>query len=90
MDEVGRGLRPHWPPNSLSQGLVDELRGPVELCWSRAPEERPTMLEVQRALQPEEGMSWVGCCDPRFILDSILYQPLTIPNPRKVESPDAD
>ena len=66
MYSVDVGFKLDWPSNNPSQRLLDELRGPIELCWSKASEERPTMLEVQHALKPEEGMSWFYCCNLQF------------------------
>ncbi|KAF9643599.1 kinase-like protein [Thelephora ganbajun] len=44
-------LRPEWPSDNPSQGLVDALRDQVEACWSHDPEQRPTALMVLQSLQ---------------------------------------
>ena len=46
VNRVTTGLRPEWPPNNLSQELVDELREQVEACWNNEPSERPTAHEL--------------------------------------------
>jgi hypothetical protein len=44
------GLRPKWPSNNSSQGLVNALRKQVDACWNQKPEERPIASEVLKTL----------------------------------------
>ena len=47
---VVNGLRPEWPSDSSSQGLVDALRKLVEACWGQELKERPTASEVLQTM----------------------------------------
>jgi hypothetical protein len=47
---VATGLRPEWPSNNPSQGLVDALWEQIEACWSQEPKERPTASQVLQTL----------------------------------------
>lgn len=80
MGRVVAGLRPEWPSDNPPQGLVDELREPVEACWNQEPNDRPTAFMVLQSLQArskasemeyangdlEEGESWVSCNSSGF------------------------
>ena len=50
------GLRPEWPSNNPSQGLVDELWEQTEACWNQEPDERPTVSRVLQTLQVLSGV----------------------------------
>lgn len=73
MGRVATGLRPEWPADNPCEGLLDMIWKPFEPCWNQLPGERPTVLEVQRALQLAEDMSLAGCCDSPFPLDPTPY-----------------
>ena len=47
---VAAGLRPGRPSDDLPQGSADELWELITVCWGAEPYERPTALEVLRAL----------------------------------------
>ena len=44
------GIRPEWPSNNPSQGLVDALWDQTEAYWHQEPKERPTASEVLETL----------------------------------------
>ena len=55
MDKLVMGLRPEWPSNNPSQGLVDELWEQTESCWNQKPDGRPTASKVLQTLQVLSG-----------------------------------
>ena len=51
---VTAGLRPEQRSDNLSQGLIDEVWEQIVACWNNEPNERPTAIEVLRALGEAE------------------------------------
>jgi len=51
VETVNIGMRPEWPHEATSQGLVDAIWEQVEACWSQEPGERPTASAVLQTLQ---------------------------------------
>jgi hypothetical protein len=47
---VANGLRPKWPSNNPSQGLVNALREQIEACWGQELKERPAASDVLQTL----------------------------------------
>ena len=50
VDKIVGGLRPERPSDNPPDGMADELWEQITACWNQEPNERPTALEVLRAL----------------------------------------
>lgn len=95
--KVAIGLRPEWPSNHHSRGLVDVLREPIESCWNQEPGGRPSALEVLQTLLAlegkdhlEESTSRVDRCGLRFAPDPAPDRQHFIPRPKTIKSPETN